>query len=103
MRVVAYTELVIFVRIALGAITFQNSLISPIIYAHFLRQRYYQSPFTREALAGTTARINSLVSRPGVPPQVAQVWDKVQMLAGRWAGSHLQPNPAPPAGAAPRQ
>jgi hypothetical protein len=101
MKVVAYTELVIFVRVFLGAITFQNSLLSPIIFVHFVRQRYYQSAFTREAVAATTARIDAFARKPGNPPVVVQVWDKIQMLVGRWAGTTL--TPAPAAGAAPRR
>ncbi|KAJ3498676.1 hypothetical protein NLJ89_g10187 [Agrocybe chaxingu] len=96
MKVVAYTELVIFIRVTLGAITFQNSLISPIIYAHFLRQRYYQSAFTRDALADTSSRIDTLVRKPGNPPVLLQVWDKVQMVTRRWAGVALTPNAGVP-------
>lgn len=92
MKVVAYAELVIFVRVALGAITFQNALVSPLIYGHFLRQRYYQSAFTREALATTAKRVDALVRRPGIPPMVAQVWEQAKMLAVRWAGSNLAPH-----------
>ncbi|KAG5648173.1 hypothetical protein DXG03_006128 [Asterophora parasitica] len=104
MRVVAYTELVIFVRVVLGAATFQNSLISPIIYAHFLRQRYFQSAFTRDAVATTVARIDKLVHKPGNPPIVVQVWEKVQMLAVRWSGTTLGPQaPAAGTGPAPRR
>jgi len=103
MRVVAYTELVIFVRILLGAITFQNSLISPLIYGHFLRQRYYQSAFTREAFANTTRRVDQFVRKPGNPPVIVQVWDKVQGLTERWVGSNLAPANAAGAGAAPRR
>jgi hypothetical protein len=99
MRIVAYTELVIFVRVLLGAITFQNSLISPLVYAHFLRQRYYQSAFTREALAVTNIRIDGFVRRAG-NPMISQVWDKGRGLISRWAGSELEPQQAP-AGAAP--
>ncbi|KAJ7900116.1 hypothetical protein B0H14DRAFT_2429492 [Mycena olivaceomarginata] len=102
MKVVAYTELIIFARVLLGAITFQNSLLSPIIYVHFLRQRYYQSAFTREAIGGTTARIDAFVRKPGNPPVLIQVWDKVQMLVGRWVGTTLTPaNAGPAAGARP--
>jgi hypothetical protein len=104
MKVVAYTELIIFARVLLGAITFQNSLLSPIIYVHFLRQRYYQSAFTREAIGGTTARIDAFVRKPGNPPALIQVWDKVQMLVGRWVGTTLTPaNAGPAAGARPAQ
>ena len=91
MKVVAYAELVIFVRVALGAITFQNALVSPLIYGHFLRQRHYQSAFTREALAAAAKKIDDLVRRPGIPPMAAQVWEQAKMLAGRWAGSNLAP------------
>jgi len=101
MRAVAYVELIIFVRVLLGAITLQNSLISPLIYAHFLRQRYYQSAFTRDALAVTNGRIETIVRKPGNPPMVVMVWDKLKMLLGRWAGSALEAQPA--AGAAPRR
>ncbi|KAF7339654.1 Nucleoporin POM33 [Mycena sanguinolenta] len=108
MRVVAYTELVIFVRVFLGAITFQNSLLSPIIFVHFLRQRYYQSAFTREAVGSTTARIDAFVRKPGNPPMLVTVWDRIQMLVGRWVGTTLTPanangGAAAGAGAAPRR
>jgi len=99
MRVVAYTELLILVRVVLGAVTFQNSLLAPLIFAHFLRQRYFQSAFTREALADTTKRVDALVRKPGNPPVLLTVWDKSQMLVQRWAGIALAPNPAPAAAA----
>lgn len=92
MRVVAFAELVIFVRVVLGAVTFQNSLLSPIIFAHFLRQRYYQSAFTREAVSVTSARIDKFVRKPGNSPVVVQIWEQVQMVIGRWAGTTLTPN-----------
>ena len=100
MRVVAYTELLILVRVVIGAVTFQNSLLAPLIFAHFLRQRYFQSAFTREAVADTTKRIDALVRKPGNPPVLLTVWDKSQMLVQRWAAVALTPNAAP-AGAAP--
>jgi hypothetical protein len=104
MRIVAYTELVIFVRVLLGAITFQNSLLTPIIYAMFLRQRYYQSAFTREALAATNVRIDNFVRKTN-HPMVTKVWDQTRIIVGRWAGTVLQPaqqagGPAPAAAGA---
>lgn len=98
MRVVAYIELVILVRIILGAVTFQNSLLSPIIYASFLRQRYYQSAFTREAIATTNTYITKYAHKEGTPPMIGQVWDKFQMLLSKWVGGVITQNPA---GAAP--
>jgi len=86
MRIVAFTELVIFIRIFLGAITFQNSLLSPIIYAHFLRQRYYQSMFSRDAIAISTSFVDGWVKKPGNPPVVVMVWERGKEVVRRWAG-----------------
>jgi hypothetical protein len=89
MKAVAYTELFIMARILLGAITFQNSLLSPIFYAHFLRQRYYQSAFTRDAISVVDKRVEGYVRKEGAPPVAAQAWDKMKTVLGRWAGSTL--------------
>ncbi|KAG6866807.1 hypothetical protein C0991_008743 [Blastosporella zonata] len=94
MRIVAYTELVILARVVIGAVTFQTALISPLIFAHFLRQRYYQSAFTRDAIAFTNAHIDKFVRKPGNPSAVVQVWEKIQLLTARWVGSTLTGNPA---------
>ncbi|RXW20001.1 hypothetical protein EST38_g5862 [Candolleomyces aberdarensis] len=102
MSVVAYAEILIFVRVILGAITFQNSLLSPLIYGHFLRQRYYQSAFTRHALAHADAQVTGLTTRPGIPPVVGQVWQRIRGLVGTWGGSVLQAPATPNAGAARR-
>jgi hypothetical protein len=99
MRVVAYTEILIFVRVFLGAVTFQNSLIAPIIYIHFLRTRYFQSVFTREAVANWGGKADAYVRRPGNPPALVSAWDQGQGLMKRWAGGVLTPNaPAAAAG-----
>jgi hypothetical protein len=95
MKLVAYTELIVFVRVLLGAITFQNALIAPLIYAHFLRQRYYQSAFTRSALGTTTGRIDQYIAKAN-NPSVSQVYNKVKMLVQRWGGSGIiEPQPTP--------
>jgi len=96
MKVVAYTELVIFVRVVLGAVTFQNSLLAPLLFAHFLRQRYFQSAFTREAIATSNAYVDGYVRKPGNPPVLLNMWDKAQMLVQRWGGVVLAPNAGVP-------
>ncbi|TEB39317.1 hypothetical protein FA13DRAFT_1725304 [Coprinellus micaceus] len=104
MSVVAFTEILILIRVVLGALTFQNSLLSPVIFAHFLRQRYWQSAFTRHAIATVDVQVTTLARRPGVPPVVDQVWQKARSVIATWAGSTLQAPAAdaPPAGAARR-
>jgi len=96
MKFVAVVELIIFRRGLLGAITFQNSFLAPIIYAHFLRQRYYQSAFSRDAVVMVSKRVEEFVRRPGNPPIVVTVWEKAQMLVQHWAGVTLRQNPAAP-------
>ena len=87
MRVVAFTELLIFLRVAFGAILLRNSLVAPLIYAHFLRQRYYQSAFTREAVSYADERVLATLGNPAAPPVVGTVWGKVREFAIKWAGS----------------
>lgn len=97
MKAVAYVELVILLRVVLGALFLQNSLLSPIIYSHFLRQRYYQSAFSRSALTVATARIDATIVNFH-NPAVTSLWDKVKLVVARWGGSNLVPQgQAPPA------
>ena len=103
MKIVAYIELVILARVIFGAVTLQTSIIAPIVFAHFLRQRYYQSSFTRDAISYADAKIGEFARREGIPPAVAQVWEKARGLIGRWSGSTLAPQQAAPAAAAPRR
>lgn len=91
MKAVAFIELLILFRVTLGAAFLQNSLLTPLFYAHFLRQRYYQSPFTRTAVSVVKARVEGYVRKPGTPPLVGQIWGKFTMVVERWAGSTLAP------------
>jgi len=91
MRVVAFAELFIFLRVAFGAVLFRNSLMAPLIYAHFLRQRYYQSAFTREAVSYADGRISATLANPAVPPVLGSVWGKAREIATKWAGSVIEP------------
>jgi transmembrane protein 33 len=95
MKFVAHVELFIFCRVLVGALTFQNSLLSPIVYVHFLRQRYYQSQFSRDAIVNPSTRVEQIVHRPGISPMIVTIWEKGQMLVQRWAGVVLAQNGAP--------
>lgn len=85
MRIVAYTELAVLIWVILGALTFRNSLVAPLGYAHFIRQRYHQSAFTRAAFANADATMTQLVVRMG-SPLVTDVWDKARVLIERYGG-----------------
>jgi len=99
MKVVAYTEILILVRVIFGALLFRNSFLTPIFYAHFIRMRFFQSAFTRDAIVIVTTKIDGYVNGPDVPPVVKQGWGTVQSLIGRWTGTTL--NAPAPAGQAP--
>ncbi|KAI0374401.1 hypothetical protein BV20DRAFT_1049206 [Pilatotrama ljubarskyi] len=94
MRAVAFAELLTLGRVILGAFTFRNALVTPLIYAHFLRQRWFQSKFTRDAVATVHARIHAFVTSPGKPPVLAQVYNQFSDLTRRWVGSLPPPTGA---------
>ncbi|VDB99390.1 unnamed protein product [Peniophora sp. CBMAI 1063] len=103
MRIVAYAECAILARVAVGALLRQNSFLTPIIFAHFLRMRYFQSPFTKAALGRVIYYIDDFANKPDSPPMAKQVWGTVQQLVGRWTGATMPPrtaNAAAPAAAA---
>ncbi len=96
MKVVAYAEIFILARVIVGALMLRNSFLTPIFYAHFIRMRFFQSAFTREAILKVTAKIDEYVNGPDMPPVVKQGWGTVQSLIGRWTGTTLNaPAPAP--------
>ncbi|KAH9853166.1 hypothetical protein C2E23DRAFT_917643, partial [Lenzites betulinus] len=97
MRAVAYAELATLVRVVLGAVTFRNAFITPLIYAYFLRFRWFQSKFTRDAVGLVHGRILAFVTSPGKPPMLAQVYGQITGLVSRWS----TPPPAGANGAAP--
>ena len=92
MTIVAYTELAILARVVLGALFRMNSLLTPILFAHFVRTRYFQSTFTRKAVGRVGFYVDGYVGRQGTPPVVKSVWAQVKVLLSRWAGGVLVPN-----------
>ncbi|GAA5976697.1 hypothetical protein JCM21900_000275 [Sporobolomyces salmonicolor] len=105
MLFVAFVEVVVVSgRILLGAITFQNSLLSPLIFGHFLRLRYYLSPPTRQAFSWVSGQLDHyVVKNPNCPAVVKKVVVGGKELIVRYSESILQvqqPGGAPAAGAA---
>ncbi|KZS93254.1 hypothetical protein SISNIDRAFT_454405 [Sistotremastrum niveocremeum HHB9708] len=96
MKAVAYIELLLLARVVLGALFLQNSFSAPIVYVHFVRQRYYNSTFTRDAIAHVTHVIDGHAAKEGLPPLVPKTWDTFKAVVGKWSGTVLtsQPNAA---------
>ena len=70
MRFVSYAEVVIFVRVLFGALLLRNSLLAPLLYAHFLRLRFYMSSFTRAAFQHVRSELDQMTQNPSCPPVV---------------------------------
>ncbi|KAM0749625.1 hypothetical protein T439DRAFT_326505 [Meredithblackwellia eburnea MCA 4105] len=101
MLFVSYVEVVlVFGRVLLGAITFQNSFLAPLFFAHFLRLRYYLSEPTRKAFADVNQRVDKLLAHPSCPPPVKKGVETVRMLIIRYSESALSVNQPGAAGAA---
>jgi hypothetical protein len=95
MKLVAYVELAIFARVLFGLLLWRNSLLMPIIYGMFLRARYFQSPFTRQAFASLDAVILQGLNHPTIRtsvPQAKTYYDILKGYLGRAVGTVLTPN-----------
>lgn len=78
MHLVANLELFLWARIFCGAIIFRNSWILLAIYTIFLRTRYSQSPFVRDALKGIEVRGNALAADNNIPDGVKSAWNTMK-------------------------
>lgn len=60
------------------AFSFQTSILALIVFAHFLRLRYYLSPYTRDAIHQTTAQLDQwLLPLANDPRRYAQIISKI--------------------------
>lgn len=89
MRFVAYSEVAIFLRILLGALFLRNSLLAPLLYAHFLRLRFYMSSFTRTSFQNVGAFLDHQTTRPECPPVVRRAYLTVMDVVNRYASTVL--------------
>ncbi|KAG0635282.1 hypothetical protein HOY80DRAFT_458238 [Tuber brumale] len=78
MHLVANLELFLWARIFCGALIFRNSWILLAIYTIFLRTRYSQSQFVREALKGIEVRGNALAADNNIPDSVKSAWSTMK-------------------------
>jgi hypothetical protein len=74
MHLVANLELLLWVRVFLYCLVFKNSWILLAIYTVFLRARYSQSSFVRDALRGAEMKGDALILDAGVPDGVRTGW-----------------------------
>ncbi|CAO3660698.1 unnamed protein product [Umbelopsis ramanniana] len=81
-------------RLFLGAITFQSSAFSVLLFAHFLRLRYHMSEQTRSVFASISNRLDKLLLPPQankkIPPAVQKAYNKTKVLLTRYGGSPIR-------------
>ncbi|KAF9392518.1 hypothetical protein CPB97_000600 [Podila verticillata] len=92
MSAVALFEIVgVMGSLILGALTFQSSFFSPILYAFFLRFRYFFNPHTRSAFTLLQARLDGLVlNNPKVPPQALKAYGMAQRALVQFGSAAVQ-------------
>ncbi|KAK4125634.1 hypothetical protein N657DRAFT_642379 [Parathielavia appendiculata] len=91
MSVVSTLEILLWIRLLLGAILFQRrSWILLAVYTAFLRARFAQSSHVQNSFSQIEARIDNLVGAQGTPPAARQVWDSVKGGARKfYAATHV--------------
>lgn len=98
MYCVAFIEVVMIQgRVTLGALTFQNSFLHPLFFAHFLRLRYYLSPQTRSAVSTVNEYIDHYLEHPSCPAVVKKGINVVRSLITQYADSIISTAAAHPA------
>ena len=82
---------------------FKNSLLTPILFVHFLRLRFFYSAFTRQVIQNVDRMISAHADGPSAHPVVKKVWVPARHAITMWAASTMQqaaPAPVPAGGAA---
>jgi len=107
MRCVAWTELLILARVVVGSVIgllpyigrlpLRNSLLTPLIFAHFLRLRYFHSSFTRQVIHASDVSISKYINAPDTNPAVKKAVETGKAFLVKWAGNSIQPQANGPA------
>jgi hypothetical protein len=84
MHLVANLEILLWVRIALYCLVFKNSWILLVIYTLFLRARYSQSIFVRDAFKGLQTRGDAVIVDTRVPEGLKSAWSVGKTVVKRF-------------------
>jgi transmembrane protein 33 len=85
MTIVALLEIILWFRLLFPAIIFtKGSWILIAVYTVFLRARFAQSKFVRDALANLGARADALVAQQGMDPRLRQGWEGAKGGLGKF-------------------
>jgi len=84
MHLVANLELFLWARVALYCMVLQNSWVLLALYTVFLRARFAQSVFVRDALKGLEMRGDALVVDGRVPEGVRTAWGVAKQVTAKF-------------------
>lgn len=92
MRIVVYSDLLVFLRLFLDLITFQNgTFFSILAFSFYYRIRLAYSPITQNVSEEVFARIDNFIASPKVPAKVKEIWANVKDAAGTHDSPTLDP------------
>lgn len=74
MHLVSNLEIFLFARVFLGALVFANSWVLLLCYTVFLRVRYGQSAFVRQAFMALERKGDAVVNDARVPDSFKNIW-----------------------------
>lgn len=84
MHLVANLELFLWARVFLWCLVMWNSWVLLIVYTVFLRARYAQSVFVRDAMKGVELRGDALATDARVPEGARNAWTIAKSLVKRF-------------------
>ncbi|KAI7872767.1 hypothetical protein BDF14DRAFT_1715953, partial [Spinellus fusiger] len=99
LQLAAYAEVVaILGRLIGGVLIFQTSVLALVVFIHFLRLRFYLSPYTRDAMYAVTHTLDELLlpptAEPYVSPTVSRLYMAIRSIVIRY-GVTAQSGPPP--------
>ncbi|CAO3620354.1 unnamed protein product [Cunninghamella blakesleeana] len=93
--IAAYSEVILItVRLMIGILLYQTSILAFIVFFHFLRLRYFVSPHTQHALSQTTVHLDRYLIpsvynqfQPSVPKWVTKFYISLKDVITRYSDS----------------
>ncbi|KAI9361666.1 hypothetical protein DFJ73DRAFT_813997 [Zopfochytrium polystomum] len=96
LRLVAYLEVwLIMPYLTLFVLTGTVSLFAPVLFAIFLRFRFFFSPLTREAFGELQRRLDGLFENPRMPPWAAAFYRRGVELVVRFGDVNVSKQAGP--------
>ncbi|KAI9026007.1 hypothetical protein CLU79DRAFT_74006 [Phycomyces nitens] len=99
LQVAAYAEVVgILGRLIAGVLMFQTSILALVVFIHFLRLRFYLSPYTRDAMYAVTSKLDELLlpptSEPYIPASISRLYKNIRSIVIRYGATAQSAPPA---------